>query len=142
MPITSEAGALEAVRAWFAARDAVDVAQVGEPDSPGGITVVACSLIDSVVDRDNLRLHRRRQRVLALWMRQVQQDEEAVELALAAFKADVWDTWLDAGRRTGDLQGAELDDTLSGLPDYRRLLSGETRLYPFVVAVPISRALP
>jgi hypothetical protein len=140
VPVTTTAAALEAVRVFFAARASVDAAQVGEPDSPGGITVVACSVIDSPVLRDAFR-HEREQNVLALWMRVVQQDEGAVELALADFKDDVWDSWLTA-RKTGDLQGARLDDTLAGLPDYRRLLSGETRLYPFVVAVPIRRPLP
>lgn len=140
MAVTTTAAALEAVRLFFEARVSVDRAQVGEPDSPGGVTVVACSVIDSPVTQDAFR-HARLQNVLALWMRQVSQDEEAVELALAAYKDDVWDAWLTA-RKTGDLQAARLDDTLSGLPDYRRLLSGETRLYPFVIAVPITRPLP
>lgn len=140
MPVTTTAAALEAVRAFFEGRVSVDRSQVGEPDSPGGITVVACSVIDSPVAQDAFR-HGRRQNILALWMRQVQQDEEAVELALAAFKDDVLDAWLIA-RKTGDLQGVTLDDTLSGLPDYRRLLSGETRLFPMVMGVPITRPLP
>jgi hypothetical protein len=144
VPVASEAEALEAVRAWFADRDSVDRAQAGEPDSPGslGITVVACSLLDATVTRDTLKRHTRIQRVLALWLRGVQQDEEAVELALAAFKADVWNAWLDAGRLTGALQGATLEDTFAGLPDYQRRLSGEARAYPLVVAVPLSRPLP
>ena len=133
---------LDAVVDFMSDRANVDQAQRGEPESPGGLTVVGCSVLDGPSVRQ-LGRHTRTQRILAVWMRNVGADESGVELALAEFKDDVWDAWLEA-RTDPDspILGADLDDTLAGLPDYQRLLSGETRLYPFVLAFTIARSIP
>lgn len=133
---------LDAVVSWMGERAAVDVAQRGEPDSPGGVTVVGCSVLDAPHRRD-LGRHERSQRILAVWMRLVQQNEQDTEGDLAAFKDDVWTQWLhDRTDPDSALRGSVLDDTLAGLPDYQRLLSGETRMYPFVLQFTLVTALP